>query len=130
MNARGETPRRVSASVVILPSGFPIGGITAYQSLACEYWYAPAGRETVAEFYFQQNERLPQYLTESVLRRRVSELDPVTALFGWSAARAWQDGDGVRVTALQGAGGGAVRSRPTTLPGATAPVRRCASRPA
>jgi 2-polyprenyl-6-methoxyphenol hydroxylase-like FAD-dependent oxidoreductase len=90
----------------LLPPGFPIGGITAYQSLASEYWYAPAGRETVAEFYYQRNERLPQYLTESVLRRRVSELDPVTALFGWSAARVGQDGGGVHVSALQGAGAG------------------------
>jgi 4-hydroxyisophthalate hydroxylase len=88
----------------LLPPGFPIGGITAYQSLASEYWYAPAGRETVADFYYQRNERLPQYLTEAVLRNRVSELGHVTALFGWSAASVWQDGDGVHVTALQGIG--------------------------
>ena len=31
----------------LLPPGFPIGGITAYESLAGQYWYAPAGRETV-----------------------------------------------------------------------------------
>ena len=90
----------------LLPPGFPIGGITAYQSLAGEYWYAPAGRETVADFYYQRNERLPQYLTESVLRNRVSELAPVTTLFGWSAASVRQDGDGVRVTAVQDTGAG------------------------
>jgi flavin-dependent dehydrogenase len=27
----------------LLPPGFPVGGITAYRSLASEYWYAPAG---------------------------------------------------------------------------------------
>ena len=85
----------------LLPPGFPIGGITAYQSLAGEYWYAPAGRETVADFYYQRNERLPQYLTESVLRNRVAKLGPVTVLFGWSAAAVSQDSDGVRVTARQ-----------------------------
>ena len=90
----------------LLPTGFPIGGITAYQSLASEYWYAPPGRETVADFYYQRNERLPQYLTESVLRNRVSELGPVTVLFGWSAASVRQDGDGVHVTARQDSGGG------------------------
>ena len=89
----------------LLPKGFPIGGITAYESLAGEYWYAPAGRESVADFYFQANERLPQYLTESVLRTRVRALDPVVALFGWSAASISQDGDGVRVTALEDSGG-------------------------
>jgi 4-hydroxyisophthalate hydroxylase len=90
----------------LLPPGFPIGGITAYQSLASEYWYAPAGRETVADFYYQQNERLPQYLTESVLRGRLSELGQVTALFGWSAASVRQDEAGVRVTALEHGGAG------------------------
>jgi 4-hydroxyisophthalate hydroxylase len=90
----------------LLPPGFPIGGITAYRSLANEYWYAPAGRETVADFYYQRNERLPQYLTESVLRRRVSGLGPVIALFGWSAASTRQDGDRVHVTALQETGAG------------------------
>lgn len=91
-------------AVRLLPPGFPIGGITAYQSLASEYWYAPAGRETVADFYYQRNERLPQYLTESVLRNRVIKLSPVTALFGWSAVGVRQDHDGVRVTAVRDAG--------------------------
>src|SRR5215472_12685980 len=90
----------------LLPPGFPIGGITAYRSLAGGYWYAPAGRETVADFYYQRNERLPQYLTESVLRNRLSELGLVTALYGWSAASVRQDGDGVHVTAVQDNGAG------------------------
>src|SRR5579859_3194667 len=85
----------------LLPPEFPIGGITAYRSLASEYWYAPAGRETVAEFYYQRNERLPQYLTESVLRGRVAKLSPVTTLFGWSVAALRQDDDAVRVTAVR-----------------------------
>lgn len=89
----------------LLPPGFPIGGITAYESLAGGYWYAPAGREAVAEFYYQRNERLPQYLTEAVLRERLRGLDSVTALFGWSAADVSQDNDGVRVTARQDPGG-------------------------
>jgi 4-hydroxyisophthalate hydroxylase len=89
----------------LLPSGFPIGGITAYENLAGEYWYAPAGRETVAEFYYGRNERLPQYLTESVLRNRVRDLGPVTALFGWTVTGVTEKSDGVRVTALPDGGG-------------------------
>jgi 4-hydroxyisophthalate hydroxylase len=89
----------------VLPPGFPIGGITAYEDLASAYWYAPAGRETVAGFYFERNERLPQYLTESVLRDRLRGLDPVTALFGWSAAEITEDAGGVRVTAVRDRGG-------------------------
>jgi 2-polyprenyl-6-methoxyphenol hydroxylase-like FAD-dependent oxidoreductase len=89
----------------LLPSGFPIGGITAYEDLASQYWYAPAGRETVADFYYERNERLPQYLTESVLRSRVRELDPVTEMFGWSAANVTEETGGVRVTAVEDLGG-------------------------
>lgn len=88
-----------------LPQGFPIGGITAYESLAGEYWYAPAGREAVSDFYYQRHERLPQYLTEAVLRTRVASFDPVTTLFGWSATSIRVQNDGVRVTALQDPGG-------------------------
>ncbi len=90
----------------LLPADFPIGGITAYESLAGEYWYAPPGRETVADFYYQRNERLPQHLTESVLRNRVKELGSVTALLGWSATSVCQDAGGVCVTAEQVEGAG------------------------
>jgi len=85
----------------VLAREFSIGGITAYGSLASEYWYAPAGRETVSDFYFQRHERLPQYLTESVLRTRVRSFDSVTALFGWSASDIQLTHDGVRVTAVE-----------------------------
>lgn len=88
----------------LLPPGFPVGGITAYESLAGRYWYAPPGRETVGDFYFQQAERLPQYLTESVLRNRVATLDCVTGMFGWSVADISLDDDGVRVTAVADSG--------------------------
>jgi 2-polyprenyl-6-methoxyphenol hydroxylase-like FAD-dependent oxidoreductase len=89
----------------LLPDGFPIGGITAYESLAGEYWYAPAGREAVSDFYFQRHERLPQYLTESVLRTRVAALGHVTALYGWFATTIDLGSDGVRVTAMEDSGG-------------------------
>jgi 4-hydroxyisophthalate hydroxylase len=92
-------------SARLLPPEFPIGGITAYGSLAGRYWYAPPGREAVSDFYYQRHERLPQYLTESVLRTRVRALDSVVTLFGWSAADIGLDHDGVRVTALEDPGG-------------------------
>jgi 4-hydroxyisophthalate hydroxylase len=83
----------------LLPPEFPIGGITAYENLAGEYWYAPAGRETVSDFYFQRAERLPQYLTESVLRGRLATLDCAVAMLGWTADDIHVGEDGVRVTA-------------------------------
>jgi 4-hydroxyisophthalate hydroxylase len=88
----------------LLPPGFPIGGITAYGSLAGEYWYAPPGREAVSGFYYQRHERLPQYLTESVLRTRVGALGSVVTLFGWSATGIGMDNHGAAVTALAESG--------------------------
>lgn len=84
----------------LLPPGYPIGGITAYESLMSDYWFAPAGREVVRRYYFQANERLPQYLTEAVLRRRLSDLPSVTCLFGYSADWFEQDDSGVSVTVV------------------------------
>src|SRR3982750_1950932 len=52
----------------VMPPGYPIGGITAYGDLMSEYWFAPPGREVVRSFYFQDNDRLPQYQMETVLR--------------------------------------------------------------
>ena len=76
----------------VLPPGYPIGGVTAYGNLMSDYWYAPApGREGVRPYYFQDNERLPQYLTEEVLRARLAELPTVTTLFGWTAETVEQD---------------------------------------
>jgi len=82
----------------LLPPGYPIGGVTAYGNLMSEYWYAPAGREVVHSYYFQENDRLPQYLSEEVLRRRLPELPTVAPRFGRSAKALQQDDNGVRVT--------------------------------
>ena len=84
-----------------LPPGYPIGGVTSYGDLMSEYWYAPAGREGAPSYYFQENDRLPQYLTEEVLRMRVKELPSVKCLFGWSAKSVEQDDNVVRVTIAQ-----------------------------
>ena len=50
----------------LMPRGYPIGEITVYRNLASDYWHAPAGREVVNDFFFQKNERLPQYRMEAV----------------------------------------------------------------
>jgi 2-polyprenyl-6-methoxyphenol hydroxylase-like FAD-dependent oxidoreductase len=81
-----------------MPSQYPIGGITAYGDLMSAFWHAPAGREIVNSYYFQENERLPQYRTEDVLRRRMSELDNVTTYLGWTATSVEQDESQVQVT--------------------------------
>jgi len=90
----------------LLPPGYPIGGVTAYGNLMSEYWYAPEGRETVQSYFFQANERLPQYLTEAVLRTRLAGIPGVTCHFGWAAQTIAQDERGVRVTIAEVGGSG------------------------
>ena len=81
----------------MLPPDYPMSGIVAYHDLSSEYWYAPPLREIVNTYYFQQNERLPQYLVEYVLRKKLEELENVEAKFGWRAESIEQDADGARV---------------------------------
>ena len=93
----------------LMPHDYPIGEITAYGSLASEYWHAPAGRELVRPYYFQDNERLPQYRMEAVLRQRLAQLANVETRYGWSATTIEQDADGTRVSIVEeGAAGRAV----------------------
>jgi len=89
----------------VMPRGYPIGEITAYGDLSSPWWQAPAGRELVGDYYYQANERLPQYCTEAVLRRRISALPSIEARFGWGATSIEQDRGGVRVAVAQQEGG-------------------------
>jgi 2-polyprenyl-6-methoxyphenol hydroxylase-like FAD-dependent oxidoreductase len=76
--------------------------VTTYGSLVSPYAHAGqnfGGRGAgVRDFYFQANERLPQYCTEAVLRERLKRLPSVTTLFGWTAQRVEQDADAASVT--------------------------------
>ena len=90
----------------VMPPGIPISGVTAYKNLMSEYWVAPPGREIVRDYYFQANERLPQYLMEAVLRRKLGTLAGVEARFGWSAQKIRQDYNGVRVEIAEDGGPG------------------------
>jgi 2-polyprenyl-6-methoxyphenol hydroxylase-like FAD-dependent oxidoreductase len=85
-------------AIRLLPPEFPMSGIVSYRNLNSEYWYAPPLREIVNSYYFEPNERLPQYLVENVLRKRLAQLDKVEARFGWMAEAIAQDQNGVRVT--------------------------------
>ena len=89
----------------IMPKGYPISGIVAYGNLMSEYWYAPPQREIIRPYYFEDVERLPQYLMEKVLRRRMAEIPSVEARFGWIAERIEQDEKSVRVTIAEPGGG-------------------------
>jgi 2-polyprenyl-6-methoxyphenol hydroxylase-like FAD-dependent oxidoreductase len=81
-----------------LPPGFAIGEITSYRDLNSPYWHAPAGRELVHDYYFQKNDRLPQYQMEDVLRAKMADLPVVESRFGWTATKVEQDEGSARVT--------------------------------
>ena len=81
----------------LMPPDAPIGEITAYGDLASEFWHAPRGRELVRPFYFCDNERLPQYRMEEVLRAKLAMLPNVHARFGWQAETVTQSADSVRI---------------------------------
>jgi 2-polyprenyl-6-methoxyphenol hydroxylase-like FAD-dependent oxidoreductase len=80
-----------------IPREYGIGGMTTYGTLLGDYHYDWLQRELVRPFYFTDNERLPQYATEVVLRRRAGELPAVQAMYGWTAEEIRQDAHGARV---------------------------------
>jgi 4-hydroxyisophthalate hydroxylase len=89
-----------------LPPSYPMSGIVAYRDLNSQYWAAPPLREIVNPYYFQNNERLPQYQAEYVLRARLKELNNVDVRFGWAAEAIDQNADGVKVTITKDGGSG------------------------
>ncbi|MBV9325237.1 MAG: FAD-dependent monooxygenase [Chloroflexi bacterium] len=99
----------------VMPPDYPIGGVTTYRTLDSPYYHAmgrdQSGRSGrgagVREYYFQLNERLPQYCTEAVLRDRLKQLPSVTTLFGWTAERVAQDRDAASVSVVPSGEGAA-----------------------
>src|SRR5690606_24508272 len=75
------------------------------------YHYDWLQRELVRPFYATDNERLPQYATEEVLRARAAELATVTLLYGHTAVSLAQDEQGVSVVARSNDGERTVRGR-------------------
>jgi len=82
----------------LMPPGFMIGEITAYRDLNSPYYHAAAGRLLVHDYYFEKNDRLPQYQMEKVLRAKMKTLPVVEARFGWTATKVEQDARRARVT--------------------------------
>ena len=82
----------------MMPPGFAIGEITTYRDLNSPYYHAAAGRLLVHDYYFEKNDRLPQYQMEKVLRTKMAALPGVEARFGWTATTIEQDASKTRVT--------------------------------
>jgi 2-polyprenyl-6-methoxyphenol hydroxylase-like FAD-dependent oxidoreductase len=82
-----------------IPKSYGLGGLTAYGTLLSGYTYDWLKRELVAPYYATDNERLPQYDTEQVLRDRVAELPNVEVKYGWAGAGFSEGNDTVEVFA-------------------------------
>ncbi|MBO4228516.1 FAD-dependent monooxygenase [Bradyrhizobium neotropicale] len=80
-----------------IPNHYGIGGMTSYGTLLSGYRYDWLQRELVRPFYFCDNERLPQYATEAVLRRRAAQIPNINTLFGWTCERIHPDEGGVDI---------------------------------
>ena len=89
-----------------IPPEYGIGGLTTYGTLLGPYAYDWLQRDLVKPYYYTANERLPQYATEGVLRRRAAELPSVQTLYGWDAETVAQDAEGVTVTVAERKGSG------------------------
>jgi 2-polyprenyl-6-methoxyphenol hydroxylase-like FAD-dependent oxidoreductase len=89
-----------------IPPSYGIGGLTAYGTLLGPYVYDWLQRDLVKSFYYTANERLPQYATEAVLRRRAGELPAVELIYGWDAQDLRQDDTGATVMLGQRGGDG------------------------
>ncbi len=87
-----------------IPPEYGIGGLTAYGTLLGPHSYDWLQRDLVRPYYYTANERLPQYATEAVLRRRAAELPSVQTLYGYGADSVAQDADGVTVTIAERGG--------------------------
>jgi hypothetical protein len=100
VGGRGIAPRGET-----IPKAYGIGGLTAYGTLLGDYRYDWLQRELVRPFYFADNERLPQYATEAVLRARAAEIDAIEIRYGWTAERIDQDGETVSAVVAAREGG-------------------------
>ncbi len=74
-----------------IPREYGIGGVTVYGNLLSPYSYNWLQRELVRSFYFTSNERLPQYATEAVLRRRAAQIPAIKIMYGWTCEAVRQD---------------------------------------
>jgi 2-polyprenyl-6-methoxyphenol hydroxylase-like FAD-dependent oxidoreductase len=105
---KAETELRAARTI---PKDYGIGGMTSYGTLLSGYRYDWLQREMVRPYYLTDNERLPQYATEAVLRRRASEIDCIETVYGWSAETVTQDEQGVDVEIVERKGNGRRRLR-------------------
>ena len=108
-----------------------IGGVTVYRDLQGKYSYDWLSRADVSEFYAVENLRLPQFATEAVLRKRVSQLDSVQVFLGHSVQGVELGAEAARLTVRDPTEGSHRVTSPYVVgcDGARSLVRRTADMP-
>ncbi len=86
----------------VLPDTFGIVGVTTFGSLTSGYAYRWHQRELVRPYYSTDNERLPQYETERVLRSKIATIKSLDYRFGCEVESVDQDYSGVVVKVRHG----------------------------
>lgn len=89
----------------VMPPDAAIGEITVYGDLMGEFWQAAAGREIVRPYYFQDNDRMPQYRMEAVMAEKLASMKADVRI-GWSAVAVEQDEGGAKVEIAEEGGAG------------------------
>lgn len=100
---------RAARRARVLPGDFPIAGLTAYGNLLSGYVHPWHRRHLVRDYYLVDNERLPQYETERVLRERAATLGNIDLRTGWRAMAVSQ-GDVAVTVDMQSLASAATRS--------------------
>ncbi|MGI9401079.1 MAG: FAD-dependent monooxygenase, partial [Rhizobiaceae bacterium] len=85
-----------------IPKGVGLGGLTAFGSLLSGYHYDWFKRAAVRPYYYADNERLPQYGTENVLREQARSFSNIDIHYGWKTEEAGQNADSTWITANKG----------------------------
>jgi 4-hydroxyisophthalate hydroxylase len=100
-----------------IPPEYGIGGLTSYGTLLSGHHYDWLKRQLVRSFYYTENERLPQYETERVLRDRAAQLPSVRTLYGCEAEALEVDAAGVTANAATSSGATAAAPWHASRPG-------------
>lgn len=86
----------------VMPDGYPASGVNAYGHLMSEYSHPWFRRSEVGKYYFAANERVPQYLTEAVLRERAEQLPSVRIEYATAATDVSVNDSGTLVKTANG----------------------------
>lgn len=82
----------------LIPPEYGNEGLVAFGHLLSEYHYDWFKRGTVREFYAADNERLPQFETERILRDRAKNFDCIRSHYGWTYSACSQADDHLAIT--------------------------------